>query len=44
MKQADRTGVDPLSETALTSAPCEIKHFMTRNLPETAAHHNGVTQ
>lgn len=44
MKHADLTGVDPESETALTSAPWNMRHFITSKFPDTAAHHSGVTQ
>ena len=43
MKQADRTGVDPVSDTELTSAPYLTKTSTTLSLPATAAHHKGVT-
>lgn len=44
MKQALRTGVDPVSDNALISEPNRISTLTTGRLPETAAHHKGVTQ
>lgn len=43
MKQADRTGVEPVSDTALMSAPCLSRISTTESFPDTAAHHSGVT-
>lgn len=44
MKQALRSGVEPVSERALMLAPNRTRHFTTGSLPETHAHHSGVTQ
>lgn len=43
MKQADLTGVEPVSDIELTSAPYLTSTSTTRNLPATEAHHSGVT-
>ena len=44
MKQAERTGVEPESEPALTSAPASASTRSTSRRPATAAHHSGVTE
>lgn len=44
IKQALLTGVDPLSDTALISAPRFNNNCIIGKLPTTAAHHRGVTQ
>lgn len=43
IKQAERTGVEPVSDTALISAPCLSRISTTESFPDTAAHHSGVT-
>lgn len=43
IKQADRTGVEPVSDTALMSALCLSRISTTESFPDTAAHHRGVT-
>lgn len=43
MKQAERTGVEPLSLPALTSAPASASARSTSRRPATAAHQSGVT-
>lgn len=44
MKHELRTDVEPESETALIFAPTRTKYLTTGNLPDTEAHHNGVTK
>lgn len=43
MKQADLTGVEPVSDTAFMSAPCFRSNSTTFSFPDTAEHQRGVT-
>ena len=43
IRQADLTGVEPVSDIEFTSAPYLTNTLTTWNLPATEAHHRGVT-
>lgn len=44
IKHELRTDVEPESETAFIFDPTRTKYFTTLNLPDTEAHHSGVTK